>query len=149
MRSGAALEMRPARRAREPRRAQPLEDGEELRELAALGDLWLQPPASRRMLRAVTDSVVPSTRYDPTTTSAAPTSCPTLMMVARLSAAGHGQVELLERAHALRSGDRAGAAGAQAVGQEDGGRLAQPVKARLVTRVLERHDEHPRRRSAG
>ena len=37
------------------------------------------------MLRAVTESVVPSTRYDPTTTSAAPTSCPTLMIVARLS----------------------------------------------------------------
>ena len=85
----------------------------------------------------------------PTTTSAAPTSCPTLMIVARLSAAGHRQVELLEGTHALRSRDRARAAGAQAVGQEHGRRFAQPVKARLVTRVLERHDEDPRRAALG
>ena len=71
------------------------------------------------------------------------------MIVARLSEPDTGRYELLERAHALRSDDRARTARPQAVGQEHGGRLAQPVEARLVARVLERHHEHARRGRRG
>ena len=137
---------RPGDAARGPPQAagEPLEDAEELRQLAPLGDLGLQAPGieadaprrdgQRRAVDAIgADDDVGGTDQLADLDDRRPAQRP-----------GHRQVELLERAHALRADDRARTARAQAVGQEHRGGFAQPVEARLVARVLERDDEHTR-----
>ncbi len=122
--------------------AEPREDGEELRELAPLGDLRLQASgvqanAPRRdRQRGAVDSIGSHHHIG------GADQLPHLDDGRAAERTGHRQVQLLERAHALRSDDRAWPARAQAVGQQHRRRLAQPVKTRLVAGVLERDDQH-------
>ena len=125
---------------------EPREDGEELRELAPFGDLRLQAsgvqanaPRRDRQRRAV-DSIGSHHHIG------GADQLPHLDDGRAAERTGHGQVQLLERAHALRSDDRAWPARAQPVGQQYRRRFAQPVKTRLVAGVLERDNQHARRR---
>ncbi len=121
------------------------EDGEQVRQLAAFGDLRLkstgvQADAARRYRqRRAFDSIVANdhvgcadelTDFDDGRAA---------------QRSGYRKIELLEGTNALRSGDGARTAGPQAVGQQHGCSLAQPLEARLVPRVFEWNDEDPRR----
>ena len=139
------IKRRVCRRRRAPRRGakpsrQTLEDGEKVSELAALGTSGCRRPASSRMLRAVTASDEPSTRYEPTTTSPAPTSCPTLMIVARLGVPDTGRYSCSTHAR-VAPDDGTGRRCPEVVGEEYGCRLAEPMKARLVLGILEGNAE--------
>ena len=56
----------------------------------------------------------------------------------------HGQMQLLERADALGARERRQPSRVQLVGENNRRRLAEPGQARLVLRVLERHDQDAR-----
>ena len=66
-------------------------------------------------------------------------------------AQGHaqGQVQLLEGPHPLVPGVGAHPARLQAVGEQDGRRLLQPVRLGMPIGRLERHDEHGSRALGG